>query len=152
MAGRFLIAYLSAEGAVEAMAQYVAEGVRIASHEADVRDIAEIQDAADLAGYDGYVIGRPTYHLDMPEPVRRFLRTAQGAGLAGKAGGAFSARVHPGGPGGAAIPIFEHMESARQMRMTGLGPFDLITGDLFDRPDTMRACHDYGKAMGGMAG
>jgi flavorubredoxin len=150
VAGRFLIAFLSAEGAVEMMAQYIAEGLRVAGHEADVRDITEIGDAADLAGYDGYVIGCPTYHLDMPEPMRRFLLIAEGAGLDGKAGGAFSARVHPGGPGGAAALIFWRMESALRMRMTDLGPFDLITDDLFDRPDTMRACQDYGKAMGAL--
>jgi len=58
--------------------------------------------------------------------------------------------VHPGGARGAAGLIFDRMESALGMRMTGLGPFDLITGGLFDRPDMMRACQDYGKAMGGL--
>ena len=111
--GRFLIAYLSADGATETMARYIAEGVRIAGHEADVRDITGINDAGDLTGYDGYVLGCPTYHLDIPEPMKRFLLIAERAGLVGKAGGAFSSRVHPGGgAGGAAGLIFDRMESA----------------------------------------
>ena len=149
MAGRFLVAYLSSDGATETMAQYIAEGVRIAGHEADLRNISGIGDPKELAGYDGYIFGCPTYHLDMPEPMRRFLRLAEGAGLEGKVGGAFSSRAHPGGGIGAAGLIFDLMETHLKMRMTDLGPFDL-TDDLFDHPDAMRACHDYGKAMGTM--
>jgi flavorubredoxin len=147
---KVLIVYFSVGGATEAMARYIAEGVRIAGHEAEVRKVSEIGEEKDLAGYDGYIFGCPTYHLDVPGPVNTFLSVAAGAGLKGKAGGAFSASGHPGGtPGGAARLLFDRMESLFAMKMTDLGPFNLTQG-LFDHPDGMRACHDYGRAVGEM--
>ncbi len=56
---RVLIAYYSATGKTEKMAEYIAEGVRFSSHEAVVKKIGDIKDAAELAGYDGYIFGSP---------------------------------------------------------------------------------------------
>jgi flavodoxin len=150
MTKRVLIVYFSQGGTTESMAGYIAEGVRIAGHDAEVRKISEIRTGADLAGYDGYVFGSPTYYSDIPEAMKEFLLIAESAGLEGKAGGAFSVSAHPGGSRtGTAGIIFDRMESSFRMRMTNLGPFNL-TEDLFDHPDAMRSCHDYGKAMGEM--
>jgi flavodoxin len=150
MSRKVMIAYFSAGGTTESMAGFIAEGVRIAGHEAEVRKISEIKSKADLAGYDGYVFGCPTYHLDIPEAMKEFLLVAESAGLEGKAGGTFSVSAHPGGSRtGTAGILFDRMESAFGMAMTNLGPFNL-TEDLFDHPDAMRSCHDYGKAIGEM--
>jgi flavodoxin len=151
MTKKVLIAYFSQGGATESMAEYIAEGVRIAGYDAEVRKISAIKKGTDLAGYDGYVFGSPTYYSDIPETMKEFLLVAESADLEGKAGGAFSVSAHPGGGGreGTAGILFDRMESVFRMRMTNLGPFNL-TEDLFDHPDAMRSCHDYGKAMGEM--
>ena len=144
---RILVAYFSRSGTTETMAQYVAEGVRIAGHQAELKQIADVRSEEDLAGYDGLIVGCPTYHLDMPEPLRKFLSVAEKAGLAGKVGGAFSSRTHPSsGGGGAAAQIFELMESRFKMRMTNLGPFEL-EGGLTGREQDMHTCQDYGKSV-----
>lgn len=158
--GKILIAYFTRTGNTETMARYMAEGVRIAGHEAEVRSVAEIGNKADLEGYDGYILGCPTFHLDMPEPFKAFLNTAGTADLASKIGGAFSLRVHPSsGDDSAAGLIFDTMESVFKMRMTELGPFDLKQEWLdtskpepLDTIEGMRACQDYGKAVAEMLG
>jgi flavodoxin len=149
---KVLVVYFSNSGTTERMAEYVAEGVRIAGHEANVRKTSEIASVHDLAGYDAYIFGCPTYHLDVPEPFASLLDAAGKAGLQGKAGGAFSTRSHPSsGDGGAAERVFDIMESALGMRMTELGPFD-VKADVVNGPDGARACQEYGKSVARMLG
>jgi flavodoxin len=91
---RVLIAYFSLSGRTEMMAQYIAEGVRISGHEAVVKKISGIKTPDDLAGYDGYIFGSPTYSLDVPEAMKTFLLVVEKAGLDGKLGGAFGSYTH----------------------------------------------------------
>jgi len=147
---KVLVVYFSASGTTERMAEYVAEGIRIAGYEADLRKTEEIAGPHDLAGYDAYIFGCPTYHLDMPQSFASLLDTAAKAGLDGKAGGAFSSRAHPSSEdGGAAERVFSVMESRLGMRMTDLGPFDAMD-DVVNAPDGIRACQEYGKAVAKM--
>ena len=149
---KVLVAYMSRTGTTETMAEYIAEGVRIAGHEVDLKKVSEIKSEKELSGYDGYIFGCPTYFLDMPEPFKRFLSVAEKAGLEGKIGGAFSSRTHPSSSeGGAAKSIFELMESQLKMRMTNLGPFEL-EGGLTEKVQDMHTCQDYGKSIAGMLG
>ncbi len=153
-----LIVYFSTSGATERMARYMAEGVRIAGQEADVKSVSDIRDERDLSGYDAYIFGSATYHLGVPQPFEAFLTIAERSHLTGKTGGAFSSRSHPSSSEtSAASLIFDRMESAFGMTMTSLGPFDLkpewLEGgkpSLIDRPEGIRACQDYGKAIGEM--
>jgi len=157
---RVLIAYYSNTGNTEQMAGYIAEGVRIAGCEAETRNITEIVSKKDLSGYDGYIFGCPTYHLDMPEAFKNFLDLAGEAGLVGKLGGAFDCRTHPSSSeGSAAGLIFNRMESEFKMKMTSLGPFDLkpdwLEGNKLESIGSMGAihtCQDYGKAFAEMLG
>jgi flavodoxin len=154
---KVLIVYFSKTGTIEQIAQYIAEGVRIAGHEAEMKKVSDIKTRADIAGYDGYIFGCPTYHLDIPEAFKAFLSTAENADLQGKAGGAFSARTHPSsGTNKTAAMIYDTMESRLKMRMTSLGGFDLDPG-LFDTMErfvdtieNIRTCQDYGKSIGEM--
>jgi flavodoxin len=156
---KVLIAYFSGTGTTRQMAELIAEGVRIAGQEAEVTHVLEITDTAMLLGYDGYIFGCPTYHLDMPEPFKEFLSLARTAPLEGKVGGAFDCRTHPSsGQGSAAEIIFDVMEKECRMRMTSLGAFDLkpdwleAKGETIESFEGFHACHDYGKAVGGMLG
>ncbi|WP_070154110.1 NAD(P)H:quinone oxidoreductase [Sphingobium phenoxybenzoativorans] len=111
---KLLILYYSSFGHVEMMAHTIAEGVISAGAEADVRRVAEtvpaevakamhfkleqtapLADPADLAGYDGIIMGAPTRFGRMPTQMTAFWDQTgplwmQGA-LVGKVGAAFTA-------------------------------------------------------------
>ncbi|MCX8022425.1 MAG: flavodoxin domain-containing protein [Syntrophorhabdaceae bacterium] len=143
---KVLIAYFSRTGKTKAMAEYIAEGIRISGHEAEVKKISEIKTEKELNGYDGYVFGCPTYHRDMTENMKTFLFLAKNATLEGKVGGAFGSNTHSGD---AAKLIFDTMEYVFKMNMTNLGPF-LLHEDQVEKEEGLRACQQYGKAIGEM--
>ncbi|OGO20398.1 MAG: nitric oxide synthase [Chloroflexi bacterium RBG_16_50_9] len=140
---KVLIAYFSLSGKTETMAQYVAEGVRFSGSEAVVRKMSDIKSANDLAGYDGYIFGSPTYYLDAPEPVKTFLFLGRKAGLEGKLGGAFGSYTHDGN---APRIVFDTMQHVYNMEPIELGPFNLKES-LVETTDGMRACQAYGRAF-----
>jgi flavodoxin len=141
---KVLVAYVSLTGRTKKMAEYLAEGVRFAGHEAVVRPTSELKTVEDLTGYDGYIFGSPTYHRDLAGPMKNFLFLAKGADLKGKLGGAFGSYTHSGDAPGM---IFETMEY-----VYGMEPFSLrslnLKEELVGAQEGMRACHDYGRAFG----
>jgi flavodoxin len=145
---KILVAYDSRPGKTQQMAEYIAEGVRITGHDVELKRITEIKNEKDLNGYDGYLLGSPTYHRDMIGTMKTFLFLAQKADLAGKAGGAFGSYTHSGD---APKLIFDTMEYVFKMDMTNLGSFNLLE-HLIGSTEGMRACQDYGKAMGEQVG
>ena len=143
---KFLVAYLSRTGKTEKMAEYIAEGIRFAGNTVDLKKISEIRDEKALAGYDGYVFGCPTYHRDITEGMKTFLFIAQKANLTGKMGGAFGSYTHSGE---SAQMISDTMQHVFKMEMVNLGPLNLKE-QIIDSGDGVRACQDYGKAIGQM--
>jgi flavodoxin I len=141
---KVLIAYVSRTGKTEAMANYIAEGLRFGGQEVDVKKIASIENEKGVVGYDGYVFGCPTYHKDMTSGMKQFLFKAERANLTGKIGGAFGSHTHSGE---SAPMIFDTMLHVFKMDMTDLGPLNL-TEAMVDRGEGMKACQDYGKALG----
>jgi len=125
------------------MAEYIAEGIRISGKESEVRKVSDIKNERDLAGYDGFVFGCPTYHRAMPGMMETFLFLAQKAGLEGKAGGSFGSYTHSGD---APKIIFDTMEHVFKMNMVDLGSFNLKE-HLVDAREGLKACHDYGKSV-----
>ena len=111
---RILVLYYSSYGHIAKMADAVAEGVRQAGHECDIRRVpetapAEVAAAAGfvadhshelvpginaLAEYDGIVIGAPTRFGRMPSQMAAFLDQAGGLwftdALVGKTAAAFT--------------------------------------------------------------
>ena len=69
---KVLIAYSSLTGVTEKMAEYIAEGVRFSGRQVIIKKLSDIKNADDLAGYDGYIFGSPTFSLDVPESVKTF--------------------------------------------------------------------------------
>ena len=141
---KVLIAYVSRTGKTEAMANYIAEGLRFGGQEVDIKKIASIENEKGVVGYDGYVFGCPTYHKDMTSGMKQFLFKAERANLTGKIGGAFGSHTHSGE---SAPMIFDTMLHVFKMDMTDLGPLNL-TEAMVDRGEGMKACQDYGKALG----
>jgi flavodoxin len=140
---KVLVAYMSRTGMTEKMAGFIAEGIRIAGKQADVRKISDIKNEEDLYGYDGYVFGCPTYHRDMTNGMKSFLFLAQKANLIGKMGGAFASYTHSGESGGM---IFDTMQHVFKMDMVDLGALNLKE-HIIDIPEGVKACHDYGRAV-----
>lgn len=141
---KVLIAYDSRTGKTEKMAEYIAEGVRISGNEAVLKKINTIKNEKEIQGYDGYLFGSPTYHREMIGSMKTFLFLVQKAQLEGKLGGAFGSYTHSGD---AAKQIFDTMENVFKMKMTDLGSFNLLE-HLVDATEGLRACQDYGRALG----
>ncbi|WP_163337709.1 flavodoxin domain-containing protein [Desulfopila sp. IMCC35008] len=141
---KVLVAYSSRTGKTETMANYIAEGLRIGGCEVEVKKISAIEDSDSIAGYDGYVFGCPTYHKDMTGGMKQFLFMAQMANLVGKIGGAFGSHTHSGE---SAPMIYDTMMHVFKMDVTDLGPLNL-TEAMVGEQDGVKACQDYGKAIG----
>lgn len=135
-----LIVYASRTGDTQAIAELIAEGIRMAGSVATVKKISEIKSEADLNGFDGYVFGAPTYHGDMVNTMKTFLFLAEKAELAHKVGAAFGAF---GWSGEAPPRIFDTMAHIFNMRMVG-GPLLLKSAAL---GGGLRMAQEYGKEV-----
>jgi flavodoxin len=147
---KVLIAYFSMTGKTEKMAEYIAEGVRFSGNQAETKKISSIKTKEGLSGYDGYIFGSPTYSLDIPEPMKKFLSSLGTLNLKGKLAGSFGAYSHevayePGGV--AAEKIISMSEKEFKMESFDLGPLRLKEA-MVDTQEGMRACQDYGKVFG----
>ena len=140
---KVLIVYFSLTGRTRAMAEYIAEGVRFAGQEAVVKETSDVKKVEDLAGYDGYIFGSPTFHKDMAGPMKNFLFLARQADLEGKLAGAFGSYTHSGD---APAMVFETMEYVYKMRPFYLGSFRLLESAIVTQ-EGMRGCHDYGRVF-----
>ena len=147
---KVLIAYYSSTGKTETMARYIAEGVRFSGQEIVVKKIEEIKSATDLAGYDGYIFGSPTFSIDLPKPVKTFLLLIQKAKLEGKIAGSFGSYRHDVSykhDAYAPAIIFNVLQKEHKMKPFELGPFNLPEEKVESR-DGMKTCQDYGRVFG----
>jgi len=141
---KVLVAYFSLTGKTEKMAEYIAEGVRFSGQQVVTKKISDIKTASDLNGYDGYILGSPTYHRDMAEPMKTFLFLARKADLEGKLAGAFGSYTHSGD---APAVIFDTMQYVYKMQPFELSSFRLKEA-VVETAEGMRACQNYGKVFG----
>jgi flavodoxin len=147
---KVLVVYFSSTGNTEKMAQYIAEGVRFSGQEAVVKKIEDIKDTAELAGYEGYIFGSPTYSLDLPKPVEMFLSTVEKINLEGRMGSAFGSYTHDVSykhDAYAPTIIFDILQKEHKMKPFVLGPFNLRE-DILDTSEGIRTCQDYGRVFG----
>jgi flavodoxin len=145
-----LIAYFSATGTTEKMAEYIAEGIRISGQGVVVRKTSEVKAPNDLAAYDGYIFGAPTYSLDVPEPMKKILLAVEKAGLDGKLGSAFGSYSHEVAykhDAYAPAIIYNTLQTVSKMKPFELGPLNLRE-DMIATGEGMKVCHDYGRVFG----
>ena len=143
---KVLIVYFSRTGKTEKMAQYIAEGVRMAGCSVEMSTVSKIASDAELIGYDGYIFGCPTYHKDMTNNMKQFLFFAERANLVGKVGGAFGSHTHSGE---AAPMIYDTMQHVFKMDTTTLGPLNMSEA-MVGTDEGLKACQHYGRAVGEM--
>ncbi len=141
---KVFVGYYSRTGNTKKMAEFIAEGIRITGKTAELVKISEIKSEKDLEGYDGFVLGCPTYHRDLTEGMKRFLFVAEKANLVGKIGGAFGSYTHSGE---SADMIYDTMLHVFKMDMVDLGSLNLKEHAL-ETDEGSRPCQDYGKAIG----
>ncbi|MEW6078423.1 MAG: flavodoxin domain-containing protein [Thermodesulfobacteriota bacterium] len=135
-----LIVYSTRKEETRKIAELIAEGLRFAAVDVTLASAGDIKKESDLAGYDAYVFGSPTYHGEMTGSMKTFLFLAEKAGLAGKAGGSFGAF---GWSGEAPERIYETMKNIFQMDMVG-GPLMLKSSSL---QGGMKMAQDYGREI-----
>ena len=145
---KILVAYISRTGMTEKMANFIAEGIRMTGKEVIVRKTTAIGKDSELQGYDGYILGCPTYHRDMTTGMKNFLFLSQKANLVGKIGGAFCSYTHSGESG---PMIFDTMQHVFKMDMVDLGPLNLKE-EIIDSQEGIQACQAYGKAVAAIQG
>jgi len=138
-----LIAYSSRTGTTEKMANYLAEGIRMAGNEVTIAKISKLKNENEISGYDGFLFGCPTYHRDMTGSMKQFLFLAEKANLTGKVGGAFGSHTHSGE---AAPMVFETMQHVFKMDVVDLGPLNL-TESMMQTDEGLKACQQYGRAL-----
>jgi flavodoxin len=141
---KVIIAYVSRTGNTEKMAEYIAEGVRFSGNEVDIKKVSSIKSEKELEGYDGFIFGCPTYHRDMTAGMKTFMFLAEKAQLVGKMGGAFCSYTHSGESG---PMVYDTMLYVFKMDMVDLGPLDLKEA-VIPTQEGIKACQDYGKAVG----
>ena len=147
---KVLITYFTSSGKTEMMAEFIAEGVRFSGQQAVVKKLSEIEKPEEISGYDGYIIGSPTYSLDIPNPVKTFLTRLKDINLAGKLIGAFGPYLHDASyqhDSHAPAIILDTIEQVNQMKPFDLGALSLRE-DMLETREGMKACQDYGRAFG----
>ncbi len=86
-----LILWSSRTGVTTKIGEAIAEGLREAGCEANVRDVKYVESESELAGYDALILGSSTYNGEMNQAMKTFLFTAEKADLGNAVGGAFGA-------------------------------------------------------------
>ncbi|WP_287126747.1 flavodoxin domain-containing protein [Desulfobacter sp.] len=141
--GSILIVYTSRVNETKGIAELIAEGVRQAGHQVQVKTAQQIETEEDLIGFDAYVFGSPTYHGEMLPSMKQVLFMAERAQLKDKPGGAFGAY---GWGGEANKRIFDTMNYIFKMKMAS-GPLMIKASWVEDGVETAQA---YGKEIADM--
>lgn len=135
-----LIVYSTRKDETRKIAELIAEGLRFSAVDVTLADAKDMKKEADLAGYDAYIFGAPTYHGEMTNSMKTFLFLAEKADLAGKPGGAFGAF---GWSGEAPERIYETMSHIFGMDMAD-GPLMLKSSNI---GGGLKMAQDYGRQV-----
>ncbi len=117
---KILIVFHSTTGRTELMAGFIREGIESEGVEADVRGADEVN-PEDFLGYDGIIIGSPTYYGSMSWDIKKLLDDASEihGELDGKIGGAFSSADNIGGGAETAVMNINHALLVQGMIIQG---------------------------------
>jgi flavorubredoxin len=147
---RVLVVYFSTSGKTQEMAEFIAEGIRFNGLQAVVKKINDIKEPSEIAEYDGYIVGSPTFSLDMPAPVKTFLSVLKKAHAETKLGGAFGPYLHDASyqhDEHAPALILSILQNDINMKLFDLGALSLKE-DILETRDGIKACQEYGRVFG----
>ena len=135
-----LIVYTTRAGGTKAIADLIAEGIRMAGAEATVVNTTDIKKEDALAGYDAYVFGSATYHGDMMQGMKTMLFLCEKVDLSEKVGGSYGSF---GWSGEAPDRIYDTMKNIFNMNM--------VSGSLRLKSASMgggrKMAQEYGKEI-----
>ena len=147
---KILVCYYSRSGHTKRMAELIVEGIKQENVEADIKDVEDI-DANELLGYEGIILGSPTYYGACAGPIKTLIdKSVKYHGkLEGKVGGAFTSSANIAGGNETVIMGLLQMLMIHGMIVKGdpkgshYGPVAL------GMPDTRaeEECITYGRSM-----
>ncbi len=148
---KILICYYSRSGNTKKMAYLIQKGVMEEDGvSVDTKDVKDVK-VDDLKGYDGIVIGSPTYYGGMASQVKDLLdRSVKFHGkLQDKVGGAFSSSANIGGGNETTVMAILHALLIHGMVVCGDSSGDHYGPVSIDRPNKRveRMCVRYGKRL-----
>jgi len=147
---KVMVVYYSVSGKTEKMAEFIAEGIRFNDLQAVVKKMDDIKDAEEMLGYDGYILGSPTFSLDIPNPVKTFLAMLKDVNLEGKLSGAFGPYLHDASyehNGHAPTLILDVLQKENKIKSFDLGGLTL-NENIVETREGIQACQDYGRMFG----
>lgn len=136
-----LIIYATRTNQTKSIAEIIGEGMRFEGMEATLVTISDFEkQKLDPQDYDAVVLGAPTYHGDMIQPMKTLLFALEKSNLEGKVGGSFGAF---GWSGEAPGRIFDTMQHIYKMNMVS-GPLMLKSASL---GGGVKMGQDYGREI-----
>lgn len=147
---RMLICYYSRSGNTKKMAYLIQKGVMEEDVEVDTKDVKDVK-VDDLLGYDGMIIGSPTYYGLMAAEVKSLLdKSVKHHGkLDGKVGGAFASSANIGGGNETTVLAILEALMIHGMTICGDSKWDHYGPVSVERPDARveKVCMRYGKRV-----
>lgn len=147
---RMLICYYSRSGNTKKMAYLIQKGVMEEDVEVDTKDVKDVK-VDDLLGYDGIIIGSPTYYGLMAAEVKSLLdKSVKHHGkLDGKVGGAFASSANIGGGNETTVLAILEALMIHGMTICGDSKWDHYGPVSVERPDARveKVCVRYGKRV-----
>ena len=152
---KVLITYHSRGGNTRKMAECVRDGAAsVPGVDADLKPIVEVR-AEDLLGYDGIIIGSPTYYGLPAAGVKKLIddSVAYHGQLEGKVGGAFASSANIGGGNETTIVAILQALLIHGMVIQGAASGDHYGPVAIGAPDARSTsqCHDHGKRVATLA-
>jgi NAD(P)H dehydrogenase (quinone) len=147
---RMLICYYSRSGNTKKMAYLIQKGVMDADVEVDTKDVKDVK-VDDLLGYDGIIIGSPTYYGLPAAEVKSLLdKSVKHHGkLSGKVGGAFASSANIGGGNETTVLAILEALLIHGMTICGDSKWDHYGPVSIEKPDDRveKVCVRYGKRV-----
>jgi NAD(P)H dehydrogenase (quinone) len=145
---KVLVTYYSSSGNTKKMAEKIAETIKKEGVEAALKEVENIK-ADELTGYDGIVMGSPTYYGTMAWQVKKLLDESVSlhGSLKGKVGAAFSSAANIGGGNETTITDILHAMLIHGMIVQGEPNGDHYGPVAIDAPDSrsLKCCERLGK-------
>ena len=143
-----LITYYSSSGNTKKMAEKIAETVKKEGIETVLKKVEDVK-VSELTGYDGRVIGSPTYYGTMAWQMKKLLDESVSlhGSLKGKVGGAFSSAANVGGGNETTITDILHAMLIHGMIIQGEPSGDHYGPVAIGAPDgrAFKCCERLGK-------
>ena len=147
---RMLICYYSRSGNTKKMAYLIQKGAMEEDVDVDTKDVKDVK-VDDLLGYDGIIIGSPTYYGLPAAEVKSLLdKSVKHHGkLSGKVGGAFASSANIGGGNETTVLAILEALLIHGMTICGDSKWDHYGPVSIEKPDDRveKVCVRYGKRV-----